>query len=235
MKSILEVYIRSILVEDLQGFIDDTRGISYGSGSSAQLEFDKIAMNFAKRAKKAWVKNADHAFMKSLTKVHWFEQGTALSVRLKWFLDSQGKDEVSTSAYLPNQELKSLWGDVGVILDGRVTLAANDMDTILSGYASEHLPSTLEKYKSSGVPKRSGVFGIAHSRASDYVLDRASFKQTNLLSDNEFIVDNWKVNALVLGENYKDTDPDYLKRVLDLAKSRNLPILNHRKENIFVS
>jgi hypothetical protein len=225
---ILETYIKTILIEDLSGFVDDTQGISYGSGSSAQLEFDKVAMSFAKRVKKAWTKNADHAFMKTLTKVHWFEHSTGLSTRLKWFLDNQGKDEVTTSAYLPGQELKSTWGDVGVILDGRVTLAANDMDTILSGYASEYPPSALEKYKSSGVPKRAGVFGIAHARASDYVLDSSSFKQTNLFSDNEFIVDNWKVKALVLGENYKDTDPDYLQRVLDLAKSRNLPIVSYK-------
>ena len=220
---LLRQYIKEILTEDLEGFEKQTRGYTYMSGSSANLEFDSIAMNFAKKVKRAWQKNADQAFMKSLNKVHWFQSGRGVSHRFKWFLNNPGKDEVSTSAYLPGTPMKSSWGNVGVLLDGYVTLAANNMDAIISGYSRDHMPDIEEKYKSSGVPKRAGVFGVPLAPISDYVLDSKSFKPSSW-QDNEFIVDNWKVKALVLGRFA--SDEKNLSRAIEMAKANGIPVID---------
>jgi hypothetical protein len=227
--SILRQFISEILTEDLEGFVKDTSGIMYAAGSTAVATLDKGTENKSKEVKRLWAKNADHAFMKSLNKVHWFQSGSSLALRLKWFLNSSGKDEVATSAYLPGTSMKSSWGSVGVLLDGRVTLAANSMDTIVSGYSGDFY-GMEDKYKSSGTPKRSGVFGTVFSPSSDYVLDSASFNPSEF-ADNEFIVDNWKVKALVVGRSSNEY-PNALGQVISLAKQNGIPILNEKGDVI---
>lgn len=228
---LLRQYIKEILNEDLEGFEKETRGYTYAAGSSANLEFDSIAMNFAKKVKRAWQKNADQAFMKSLNKVHWFQAGSGVSLKFKWFLNNSGKDEIATSAYLPGTPMFSSWGNVGVLVDGYVTLAANSMDSIISGYSRDYMPDMLDKYKSSGVPKRAGVFGVPLAPRTDFVLDSASFKPS-MWADNEFIVDNWKVKALVLGKNYLDEDPKWLKLAIQLAKDNGIPVVDHNGKEV---
>lgn len=224
---LLRQYIKEILTEDLEGFEKETRGYTYAAGSSANLEFDSIAMNFAKKVKRAWRKNADHAFMKSLNKVHWFESGSSIPLRFKWFLNNPGKDEIATSAYLPGDPMYSYWGGLGVLVDGYVTLAANDMDSIISGYARDYMPDIEEKYKSSGIPKRAGVFNVPFAPVSNFVLDKASFKGSTY-ADNEFIVDNWKVKALVLGSSYKERGekPEMIQGAIKLAKDNGIPVVD---------
>jgi hypothetical protein len=161
--------------------------------------------------------------MKSLNKVHWFQSGSGLSVRFKWFLNNSGKDEITTSAYLSGTPMFSVWGNVGVLVDGYVTLAANSMDSIISGYSHEYLPDMLNKYKSSGVPKRAGVFDVPLAPRTDFVLDSASFKPS-MWADNEFIVDNWKVKALVLGQHA--SDEKYLSKTIEMAKENRIPVID---------
>jgi len=222
--SILRQYISEILAEDLEGFVKDTSGIMYAAGSTAVATLDKGTENKSKEVKRLWAKNADHAFMKSLNKVHWFQAGSSLAIRLKWFLNNSGKDEIATSAYLPGTSMRSSWGSVGVLLDGRVTLAANSMDTIVSGYSHDFFPDMEKKYRSSGIPKRAGVFNTPFSPSSDFVLDSASFKPSEWES-NEFIVDNWKVRALVIDSSSAE-DPSQLSRVVSLAKQNGIPVMN---------
>lgn len=225
---VLKRYISEVLSEDLSGFLKDTKGVTYSSGSSANLEYDKKAMILAKDVKRYWSKHADHNFMKSLNKVHWLRRIDDMT-RFVWFLNNPGKDEIATSAYLPNDSMSSTWGTVGVLLDGRVTLAANKMDTVHSGYAHEYIgmPDKKERYKPSGLPRRAGIFNLPMAPASDFVLDRASFNPSEY-DDNEFIIDNWKVKALVVGENAKSwEDPRALNAIISVAKENGLPIVNH--------
>jgi hypothetical protein len=219
----LREFVEEVLQEDLEGFVKDTSGIMYAAGSTAVATLDKKTENKSKEVKRIWAKNADHAFMKSLNKVHWFQAGSSLALRLKWFLNSSGKDEVATSAYLPGTPMKSSWGSVGVLLDGRVTLAANSMDTIVSGYSGDFY-GMEDKYKSSGTPKRAGVFGTVFSPSADYVLDSESFKPSEF-ADNEFIVDNWKVKSLVVGSKSNEY-PNALSQVISLAKQSGIPMLD---------
>lgn len=222
--NLLQLYVKEILKEDLEGFVKDVSDVRYVAGSTAAGTVDKKIENKSKDVKRRWAKNADHTFMNSINKVHWFGGNTPYE-KFSWFLDNSGKDEVSTSGYLPGEKMKSLWGDIGVLLTGRVTLAANSMDTITSGYASDFQPDSLQKYASSGVPRRAGVFNVGKGWANsdDYVLDSNSFHPSNT-SENEFIVDNWHVKALVVkGSAFRDKSG---QATIKLAKQKGIPVMD---------
>ncbi len=202
--------IREMLLEDLKGFQQRTRGSDYMS-SFDDPTFDQPYQKqlphkaLAKDVKRAWAAEADHNFMKSLIKVHWLS-GLDWEKKLDRFLSLEGNNEVSAMGYLPDsKKVRSSWGTVGVLIQGRVTLAANDMNAITSGYFKDVPEEVASKYKSSGVPRRSTVFsstantyGYSSGGGSGaYILDRSSFDPERS-RHNEFIVDNWKPVALVI-------------------------------------
>lgn len=177
--------------EDQSGFLEKTKGKGYNVGYWNPLFKDEPeSKQKARDVKRAFSEEADHAFFQSLTKVHWF-QGNSQK-RLQKILNASGKDEISTSGYKPGSKLVSSWGNVGVELQGRATLAANDMDYIYSGYAEDMSVPEREKHKSSGVPRRATGFG---TNAAGYALDAKSFKDGHR---SEIILDNWKPVALIL-------------------------------------
>ena len=199
-----------MLLEDLKGFQQRTRGSDYMS-SFEDPTFDQPYQKqlphkaLAKDVKRAWAAEADHNFMKSLIKVHWLS-GLDWEKKLDRFLSLGGNNEVSAMGYLPDsKKVKSSWGTVGVIIQGRVTLAANDMNAITSGYFKDVPEEVASKYKSSGVPRRSTVFSStantygysAGGGSGAYILDRSSFDPERS-RHNELIVDNWRPVALVI-------------------------------------
>lgn len=120
--------------------------------------------------------------------------------KLESFLRIGGNNEIAAMGYLPETEkIKSDWGKVGVLVQGRVTLAANRMNTILSGYFKDESGTLQTKYSTSGVPRRPLKFLVD----SDYVLDRESFKP-ELSHQNEFIVDNWKKMGIIIACSKSD-------------------------------
>lgn len=186
--------IREELNEDLAGFRKRTDSIRYGAGGS-EWDPDTTFINepenrvLAKDVKRVWAAEADHDFMRSLTKVHWIvypEQSAT-------FMGISGKNEISAKGYLPGAKLDKPLGGVGFIVQGRVTLAANSQDTIYSGMSGRLPPETHKHFVGSGTPKRARNFNSWIS--GDYILDRQSFRPTQ---HNELIVDNWKVVAIVI-------------------------------------
>ena len=236
-----------MLLEDLKGFQQKTKGIDYMSNFDDPT-FDLPAQKglphkgMAKDVKRLWAEEADHDFMKSLIKVHWLG-GLDWEKKLDRFLSLRGNNEVSAMGYLPDsKKVKSSWGTIGVIIQGRVTLAANDMNAITSGYFKDVPEEVASKYKSSGVPRRSTVFSStantygysAGGGSGAYILDRSSFDPERS-RHNEFIVDNWKPVALVIDSDavlfldsvraavkgtVRATYLDYAKGMLE----QNLPI-----------
>jgi len=235
----IRALIREMLLEDLEGFVNRTKDISYYSSIDLPT-FDephqKNHRSMAKAVKRAWALEADHEFMKSLIKVHWGDRKS-----LEKFLQISRRNEISTSAYLPGAIVRSFWGSIGVVIEGRVTLAANDMNIISSGYFGELSSEIQKKYASSGIPKRATIFrGNDRLGAKDsFILDRNSYAPTKS-SRNEFIVDNWKpvgfvVSSLGFPENIEDSllNPDaplYHNAVFVLQHS--LPVYNQRMEEI---
>jgi hypothetical protein len=176
--------------EDLQGFLDKTSGKGYrGDAYDPLFKNNPAGKLKARHAKRSWSEEADIAFFQSLTKIHWFQIEPAQ--RLRKILSASGKDEISTSAYRSGKQLHNDWGFVGIELQGRPTLAANDMDHVYSGYSEDIKPEDVEKHKSSGLPRRATMF----INAKGYSLDAESFKDG---SRSEIILDNWKPVALIL-------------------------------------
>jgi len=200
--------IQQIILEDLEGFKARTAEISYGRGASKDIP---------RSLKQAWAAEADHEFFKSLTKVHWIagmpKSPYRVFEKMNSFLNASGKDEISTMGYIDKPSV-SQWGEFGVMVQGRTTLAANDMNAIVSGYYREIDPGEIEKYsKTSGLPRRASKF--SPEKAKGFILDAESFGSQYL--GNELIVDNWRPTGLVAP----------LWFINDLKK--NVPVLGKRK------
>lgn len=226
--NVLKSLIAEILREDLQGFVNDVSKIRYYSGSTVAASLDPAALAKSKEVKRAWKKNADHVFMQSLVKIHWFAPTGSTLQKLKWFLNNQGKDEVSTTAFLPDEKLITMWGQLGIQLEGRVTLAANDMNDVVSGYSTDWMdvPGGTKKFASSGVPRRAGIFN--HKIAKHYVLNSDSFDSNSI--ENEFILDNWKVKAVVITNDSSLCEE--LEQIIDIAENAKIPLINQYCEKI---
>jgi len=246
----LRSVIREVLTEDLAGFMDKTQNISYRGfvqDPTFDLDWNKQNKAAARSVKQIWTQEADHEFMESVIKIHWFKRA-GLQEKLQRFLNMSGKNEISTMGYLPGSEtFMSNWGPIGVQVQGRVTLAANRMSTLLSGYGERLSPEIAGKYASSGVPRRgthfAGTVAGGHSSLADeYILDRASFK-SDMQGGNEFIVGNWTpVGVAVsgpvrdimfnqaMGDMYTGVTPDEVARYIAAAESTGLPWTSEEDE-----
>jgi hypothetical protein len=222
----LREFVKIVLREDLKSFLVASKDIDYNivdytrKAPELDITFDedgnKAAKKDARSLKTMWKMNADHAFFKGLHKVHWLShadrdlRGGKMQQQLLKTLSMSKHDEISTMLYKPGTKIESYgWGGVGVMLSGHVTLAANNMDYITSGYAGVVDTKKLEKYKNSGVPKRALLSRDLDRRF--FILDDASFNPFYLLA-NEGIVDNWKAVGIVIEDDYleymtrKETD-----------------------------
>lgn len=232
-----------LLAEDLAGFMDKTKDISYRGfvqDPTFDLDGNKKNKAGARTVKQIWSEEADHKFMERAIKIHWLKKA-GLEAKLQNFLNMSGRNEISTMGYLPDTEtFMSNWGPIGVVVQGRTTLAANRMSALMSGYGGSLPPETADKYTSSGVPRRSTFFfGTAvrgsTSYADEYILDRTSFDVAQQ-GGNEFIVANWKpigvalakpvVDAMIsqaLGETVPSVTPEEIGGYITTAEATGLP------------
>jgi hypothetical protein len=197
----------AVIAEDFEGFVRKTQGLDY-EGSIEDPTFDQDRekadpqRQLARAVKKMWNEEADHNFMDSVIKIHFFKP-FAWKSTFPSFMNISRKNEISTLGYFPGtKSIVSHWGPFGVIVKGRTTLAANSMNAILSGYAGNLSNDISDKYKSSGVPKRPSAFFNkprfeSDYSAQDYILDAASFKK-DLEGYNEFIVKHWEPVGIIL-------------------------------------
>ena len=136
-------------------------------------------------------------------------------------LQGKGRDELSTTMTLPGDELRPASGnELGLWVKGRITLAANDMDDLFSGfYGSYSAPKegseeeVRQRDASSGRNKRPTAskdykkFRAAEKGNPDhekivreqipYVLDQLTWKPSQKV--NEALVDNWRPYGIVVG------------------------------------
>lgn len=204
----IRTLIRQIILEDTQGFKDRTSGIRYRSSDPKGMP---------RELKRIWNQEADHEFFKGLVKVHWIaglpDRVFKVFEKMDGLLRASRKDEISAAGYLPGSSLTSTWGTFGVVVQGRTTLAAKDMNAISSGYYREHDPEEIERYsKTSGLPRRAAEYSSFYS--DSFTLDAQSFGDTPWR--NELIVDNWKPVGLVA--------PDWFFRAL----KKDIPLLGKR-------
>lgn len=194
----IRAIVRSILREDLEGFKQKTKKTHYaGDLEDPTFEKNPTQRKLARSVKQAFSEESDQNFFKEIKKIHWVRLVEPNAVKnISWVLDGQGKNEISTIGYAKDaSHLEGFWGDVGIEVQGRVTLAHNDMDEMYTGYAGSLDPAVAAKYSSSGIPKRSSIFTPLQSMG--YILDEDSFEGGD---SNEMIVGNWKPVAIWLSE-----------------------------------
>ena len=222
-----------LLAEDLKNFIKRTEDINYVIDSSnPTFEFEVEKKKKARLIKTIWSEEADHAFMKSLIKIHWIS-ASRKSEKLQNFFTLKKNNEVSAMGYLPGATLESTWGNIGVKIEGRVTLAGNNMNAIMSGYGGKISKDIQKKYSSSGTPKRASAFTRDH--AATYILDRDSFNEEESWQvNNELIVANWRIVGFVLSDFEDDTvyEKDVLSKILKLSKMFKLPVIDKNSYHI---
>jgi hypothetical protein len=211
-ESALRKFVRSVLCEDFEGFqnrVSDLTSFDTISGNFPEIEdwedAQKQKVVSGKQIKRAFAQEADHDFMNSLTKVHW----TGHPYSALTFLErASHRDETSTTAYLPGEPVspeKGLHGkgrrgrsapggQVGIELQGRVTLAHADQNELYTG--SWHSTGAGDSIKFSGVVRRPSRFK-AFKKQRGWVLDRKSYDAFITPDEvNEFVVDNWKPVAV---------------------------------------
>jgi len=198
---LLREYIRALLKEDPMGFVQDLAAASDEFGEEGEMFFGgNPGKGGGKAIKRAFAKNADHGWLATLNTVHWKDP---------YILDqlqNSNKDELSTSMSLPGDSLlKSQFGDVGLWIKGRITLATNDQDNLYSGNEQHYKPKTpldpdendmaalrkyLHKKDSSGINKLPRVskdysrygnlkpgndYSEKLARSTPYVLDQSTW------------------------------------------------------------
>jgi hypothetical protein len=182
--------VREIVLEDSKSFQDRTFGITYDEND--------ISTTPARDLKRAWAAEADHDFFRKLIKVHWIKglpgrMGNVSSF-LPALLGASRKDEISVMGYVDKPK-KTPWGEFGVMVQGRTTLAADNMNYIVSGYREDLDPEYIEKYsRTSGVPRRASMFDAL--TAKHYILDAESYGNKGEWG-NELIVDNWEPVGII--------------------------------------
>ena len=139
--------------------------------------------------------------------------------QLLFFADPSNRSrEVSVNLFRRGQTLESDWGEVGVVLEGRVTLASNDMDSLHTGYAGASIPSEDSPRSPSASRKRPeaaldyvvpGQETLADkTRKSQgpatppnplahFILDAGSF-QASRSASNEGVLASWRPVGFVL-------------------------------------
>ena len=235
MPNLLREYIRELLTEDLerrQALAKDLAGsdnwpMKKGDRHRRSQFEPELALPSGRVLKKAFHKHADHAFMKSLTTVHWADNVTMIKNMLK----GSSKDEISTSAYLPG-ELASTgtgaYGAYGLEVKGHISLLANNMDAINTGstrdfydlFGVEHdAHRTASSGRNKGVKKTYIPRGYARDNAI-VVLSKSDWNPYDSgdgITNNEALVDNWRPVAIVTSneEYYDEGDMEEIKQLAE--------------------
>jgi hypothetical protein len=221
----LRKVIREVLLEDLQGFLDDTRDIEYNA-SGHDIYYtgrDKPLKGKARAVKQAWAKNADQEGLKQVVDlVHWFADPLQDGPR---FLELGRNNEISAIMHPKDEELDVSWGTVGMMVDGWITLAANNMDDLMTGYGGRTRSKDAAAYASSGLRKRPGHF---YSRlAKSYVLGSEDLDDYD---SNEAVVANWTPVAWVLQPAFIKNFKTFYRRsrqesLLNMFRDSGIPMI----------
>lgn len=234
-------YIRLIL-EGRRDFERATRDINYSSDFEDPLfvmPHSKQHIDPARRVKQAWAMAVDkieedeyvegeppprisraRRWIQSLRKSTWMEYDSRMVENLERLLmRTDRRGDLACGITLPDRPMEGPggWGWLGLEVDGWVTLAADDMGTLMTGYFSQVPPEHFDRFTSSGSPRKPTQFRPALSHS--YILgpDDAG-KLFEPYSSPEALVANWSpknivvdvrraINDLRLDEQFEGGDP----------------------------
>lgn len=229
--------IREMILEGRAEFYDDVKDLSldvpFGDPLFRGPE-NKQNKQTARDIKRSWNANVgmkmsdpDRAWIQSLTKVHWIHgYAETLLQKINRTLTSDNRGEVSASMYEPGKPVTLLqdWGNLGLEIDGWVSLAARDMDILMSGYMGDAVPED----PTAKLPRYPTHFGKGTGRA--YIMSPKDNPFSRYASKrNEAFVGNWKPVRWVIGPGFFAQIDAWEGRpeaqaILDKIKSTGLPI-----------
>jgi len=218
---LLREYIKGILAESriVDFAIDLGQNDAYKSGDR---DYKLKDISSGREIKKLFNKHADHTFLSSLDTVHWISKWAGPQAIKN--LIGKGRDELSATMSLPGTNFGVYPpGDFGLMINGRITLASNDMDELYTGAYYDYINADDEEQakKKQQRKKSSGVNKLPQTR-NDYksfsdrkemlkskpeladnfvksrvqfILDKDTWKPSG--STNEALVDNWKPIGIV--------------------------------------
>jgi len=205
----LNLFIRAIL-EGRAEFHDDVKDIKFSlpfGDPLFQKPENKPYKEMAKDIKRSWNKNVgmkmkdpDRAWIQGLTKVHWIRGDVGeLLEKINRTLASDRRGEVSASLYEPKKPVTLLqdWGNLGLEINGWVSLAALDMDVLMSGYIGDAVPedptAKRPRYPTAFSRHTPGTYVMS---PKDRLFGKYSSKR------NEAFVGNWEPVRWVIGPGF---------------------------------
>jgi len=113
-------------------------------------------------------------------------------------LTSDRRGEVSASMYEPGKPVTLLqdWGNLGLEIDGWVSLASKDMDTLLSGYIGDAVPEDPSAKK----PRYPTTF--SRYSPGTYAMSPKDLFGRYASNRNEAFVGNWSPVRWVIGPGF---------------------------------
>ena len=230
----LRQIIREIILEGRADFEQATQDIEYAADFEDPL-FHRPKMRKyiepARKVKQAWAMAVDkiepdeyvegekpaklsraRQWIQSLHKVTWMPyRGDVLANLIKFLDDTDRRGEIACALTVPGRPMEMIagWSWLGVEVDGWVTLAAENMNALLTGYIGQVPRYQHYRYEHSGVPRRPTVFNP--ELGSKYIFGPED--EVKLLApedregDSEALVANWTPKRIVI--DY-DTATGYL-------------------------
>lgn len=225
----LRQYIRTILKEvahnrrdaflaDLRGsdfdtYFRETTDEDYASEEEVATAYKKMA-GMGRKLKQTFAAHADREYLDSLKYIHWTTFGRRalgmLAPEIIKGVDINPRDELSAMAYLPGQMPgQSMFGKYGVVINGYVTLLANDMDSLQTGYTHNYKKADPQRVASSGANK-----GIAVADDESIVLSAEDWNPSDGLG-NEALIDNWEIQGLIVPDSEYDKFVTHMDKIYE--------------------
>jgi len=220
----LRLLIRGIL-EARSDFEQGTQGINYFSDFNDPLFVrpeSRKNIEPAKQVKRAWAVAVDvieddeyvegqpaprlskaRLWIQSLHKITWMpREGDVLEHLYKFLNDTDRRGEIACSLTVPGQELERPpgWGWLGVEVEGWVTLAAESMNALMTGYFRDVPHWQHNRFTSSGSPRRPTRFNA--QLGSKYIVGPEDApKLLEPMDASEALVANWVPKRIVIDYN----------------------------------
>jgi hypothetical protein len=236
LRRIIRQELLYTIVEGRVEFHDDVKDINFNSEFSDPLfqrPDNKPYKKTVRDIKRSWNRNMgklgdpNRDWIQSLTKVHWV-YGFAFSLvqKINKALTADRRGEISAAMYEPGKTVTVLkdWSDLGLKIDGWVSLASKSMDTLMSGYIGDAVPDNPVAKK----PRYPTTFN-KHSPGTyvmgpkDYLFNEYSTNK------NEAFVGNWEPIEWIIGPNFYSQigawdDEQEAQLILNKIKSTGLPV-----------
>jgi len=225
---------------------------AYVTGLARSFPPGSTAVHDSRQLKRIWNAAADHTFMQTVQTVHWVRKSdidNEVSGIEK--MNIRRRDEIATVGYKAGAPLtRSEWGTAGwgLLVKGRITFAAGDMNMVYSGYHVGALsnPNVDRWRRTSGIPRRptTGVLGTLGG-SDGVIVDEQTFNLNassrsglDFSKTNEFIVDNWRPVAIIVSVGrmiHARSDEFALRaaqRLHGFSQRAGIPIVDEKKRSI---